>query len=364
MGLYRDDGLAVADKTPRQNDILKKKVCEVFRKVGLAITITANQNEVDFLDITINMKNETFKPFIKLNDKPEYVNKLSNHPPQILKNIPIGINKRLANISANKEIFENSTQVYSDALLQCGYEHQLSYEDFIHNNNTEKPKRRREISWFNPPFSKNVETRVGAKFLKIVDEKFPDNLRKHFNRNTVKLGYKCMPNIKNHIDRHNTSVMKTLDNNNNIRSERCNCQVSKKADCPLPGRCAVEDVVYKASVQRHDDQSVETYTGLTTSFKQRYSKHSSSFKYPAQRNKTTLSSHVWGLKDMNVPHTISWDIIARAPSFNPTTKICRLCLTEIYHIMWSKEGATLNKRDELFGYCRHRWKHLLIKPGT
>ena len=139
VGLYRDDGLAVADKTPRQNDILKKKVCEVFRKVGLAITITANQNEVDFLDITINMKNETFKPFIKLNDKPEYVNKLSNHPPQILKNIPIGINKRLANISANKEIFENSTQVYSDELLQCGYEHQLSYEDFIHNNNTEKP---------------------------------------------------------------------------------------------------------------------------------------------------------------------------------------------------------------------------------
>ena len=29
--------------------------------------------------------------------------------------------------------------------------------------------------------------------------------------------------------------------------------------------------------------------------------------------------------------------------------------------MWSKEGATLNKRDELFGYCKHRWKHLLAK---
>ena len=64
-------------------------------------------------------------------------------------------------------------------------------------------------------------------------------------------------------------------------------------------------------------------------------------------HKTKLSGHIWSLKDMNVPHTISWDIIARAPSFNPTTKFCRLCLTEIYHIMWSKEGATLNQRDEL-----------------
>ena len=176
-----------------------------------------------------------------------------------------------------------------------------------------------------------------------------------------------MPNMKNYIDRHNTNLMKTFNNNNNNNlssNERCNCQISRKANCPLPGRCTAENVVYKATVRRLDDQTEETYTGLTTSFKQRYSKHSSSFKYSAQRTKTKLSGHIWKLKDMNVPHTTTWDIIARAPPFNPTTKYCRLCLTEIYHIMWSKEGATLNQRDELFGYCRHRWKHLLIKTGT
>ena len=186
---------------------------------------------------------------VKPNDKPEYVNKLSNHPPQILKNIPIGINKRLANISANKEVFENSIQIYSNELERCDYEHKLSYENFINNNNNiEKPKRKRETSWFNPPFSKNVATKVGAKFLKIVDEKFLDQLKRYFNRNTVKLSYRCMPNIKNYIDRHNTKVMKTMDNNN-ISTERCNCQVSKKADCPLPGRCTAENVVYKATVR-------------------------------------------------------------------------------------------------------------------
>ena len=135
----------------------------------------------------------------------------------------------------------------------------------------------------------------------------------------------------------------------------------QKKDCPLPGKCTVENVVYKATVERLDDRSVETYTGVTTSFKRRYYKHSSDFRKPGNKKATKLSRHVLSLKEMGVPHNITWDIIARAPSFNPTTKICRLCIEEIYHIMWSKEGATLNKRDELFGYCKHRWKHLLTK---
>ena len=121
------------------------------------------------------------------------------------------------------------------------------------------------------------------------------------------------------------------------------------------------NMVYKASVERTDDQTVQTYTGLTTSFKRRYDKHSSDFRHPGQRTGSKLSGHIWNLKDLGAPYNVSWDIIARAPSFNPTTKICRLCLTEIYHIMWSKEGATLNKRNELFGYCKHCWKHILAK---
>ena len=202
----------MSDKTPRQNDILKKKICEVFKKINLSITISANQNEVDFLDITMNLKNNTFKTFLKPNDKPEYVNKLSNHPPEILKNIPIGINKRLVNISATKEVFENTTKIYSDELAKCGYDHKLTF-DLQNNNNKnnerkKKKSRQRKISWFNPPFSKNVSTNVGAKFLKIIDEKIPEPLRKYFNRNTIKVSYRCMPNIKNYID-HGSQLFHT-----------------------------------------------------------------------------------------------------------------------------------------------------------
>ena len=153
VGLYRDDGLAVSDKTARQNEILKKKICQVFRNLNLSITITANQKVVDFLDITMNMQNGIHKPFMKPNDKPEYVNSLSNHPPEILKNIPIGINKRLANISANREVFEAATEPYREELNKCGYNHHLNFEDFQNNNNqVRKRTRQRRITWFNPPF--------------------------------------------------------------------------------------------------------------------------------------------------------------------------------------------------------------------
>ena len=52
-GLYRDDGLAVSSKTKWQNEGLKKKICEIFRKNNLKITIEANLRNKDFLDVTL-----------------------------------------------------------------------------------------------------------------------------------------------------------------------------------------------------------------------------------------------------------------------------------------------------------------------
>ena len=101
-------------------------------------------------------------------------------------------------------------------------------------------------------------------------------------------------------------------------------------------------MVYKATVERTDDNTVETYTGLT-SFKKRYNKHTSDIRNAGQKKATKLSGHIWNLKEASIPYNLSWDIIARALSPNPTTKVCRLCLEEIYHIMWSKEGPLSTK---------------------
>ena len=361
-GLYRDDGLVISELTPRDTENAKKAICETFKSYNLSITIEANLKVVNFLDIQLDIEKGMYKPYIKPNDRPNYVHSLSNHPPGIIRNIPISINKRLSNISASKEAFDEAAKVYQADLTAKGYAHQLEYEP---NNQASSPKRNRSrrISWFNPPYSKNVKTNVGAKFLKMISKNFPPShpLNKILNKNTVKVSYRCMPNLKSHIDKHNTQL---LNQGNNQVEPSCNCQVNNRGNCPIPGRCTTPSVVYRATIRRHDNCSVDCYTGLTgDKFKTRYNKHQSDIR-TGKRTASKLAYHVCRLKDENIHHDISWDIVARAPSFNPTSKVCRLCVTEAYHIIFTPGGANLNKRDELFGFCKHKWKNLLAKEVT
>ena len=76
-------------------------------------------------------------------------------------------------------------------------------------------------------------------------------------------------------------------------------------------------------------------------------------------NPTTLSTHVWDLKNKNKDFDIKWSVIDRAKDYNPATKKCRLCLKEKFYIIFQPDGATLNLRSELFSSCRHKiWKTL------
>ena len=74
FGLYRDDGLGVSKATPRQTDLIKKKLCTIFSKNGLRITIEVNKHTVNFLDMTLDLKNGTHRPFSKPGNIPHYVN--------------------------------------------------------------------------------------------------------------------------------------------------------------------------------------------------------------------------------------------------------------------------------------------------
>ena len=110
VGLYRDDGLCTCKLSPRQTELMKKKLCKVFKDNGLTITIEANVKNVNFLDINLNLETGIHKPFMKPNDQPVYVHNLSNHPPGILQNIPHSVNRRLSVISANEDFFNTAIQ--------------------------------------------------------------------------------------------------------------------------------------------------------------------------------------------------------------------------------------------------------------
>ena len=229
-------------------------------------------------------------------------------------------------------------------------------------NKKRKNRKRQNILCFNPPFSKNVTTNIGDKFLNLLNRCFPKNhkLRKIFNRNTVKISYRCMSNTKQIIDNHNKKILKTHNNNtlDTKTDKTCNCR--RKETCPLTGNCLQSSLIYQATVIRKDNNTSETYVGLTeNSFKIRFRNHTSSFRNACNKNSTELSKHIWSLKDKNIEHTISWKILAKAKPYSPANKRCNLCLLEKYFIIRNPELCTLNKRNELVSSCRHRLKALL-----
>lgn len=358
VGLYRDDGLGISTGTPREIEGMKKDICKTFHDNELRVTIEVNKKMVNFLDVTLDLNSGQHMPYMKPNNTLQYVNTKSNHPPVVLKNIPVGINKRLSEISSNEEIFNKAVPVYQKALDGNGYNYNLYYEK--PKPETKDKSRKRNIIWYNPPYDRNVKTNIGKEFLKILDKCFPvtKKLHKIFNRNTVKISYSCMPNVKAIIEGNNRKLLSNNPGNNedHITEKKCSCP--KNAKCPLDGECLTKDIVYRAVVTCGG--TVETYVGLTaTSFKSRYANHKASFKTESKRNATELSKHIWDLKDNNLDYAIKWNILCRASHYSNSTKRCNLCIAEKFFILCKPRNATLNKRNELVSKCRHKGKFLL-----
>ena len=358
VGLYRDDGLSVVRMTNRQAEKLKQQIKRIFNDNGLNITIEANKKIVDFLDVTFNLKTGEFYPYMKPNNFPLYVHAMSNHPPSVIKNIPLSINARLSSISSNEKRFLAAKPTYEKALRDSGYSPEFKYEPKIQNN-TQKKTRKRKIIFFNPPYSKNVQTNVGAIFLKIIDKCFPkdNSLNKILNRNTVKISYKCTQNLQSIISAHNAKICKNNQNLLNQTQPECKC---KETPCVLEEGCDTQNIVYQATVTQ-ENSKIDTYVGLTsTNFSTRYKNHVSSMNNKKHSNQTKLSAFIWELKDQHIDFSISWKVIDRGKPFSPLTQDCQLCLKEKYHIIFRPENSTLNKRNELAAYCRHK-KHSLLQ---
>ena len=199
---------------------------------------------------------------------------------------------------------------------------------------------------------------MGAKFLRFIDKHFPkdDPLRKIINRNTVKVSYKCTPNVSKTISSHNSKVMKSLKD---PATRTCSCY--KNAVCPLGGFCLTDNLIYQATLTPAQAQA-ETYIGLTaTTFKVRLGNHKKSFNHERYSKETTLSQRIWELKRENIDYELSWKLIDRAKPFSPVSGLCALCNLESYYIIFKPELASINKRDEINNYCPHKLPVLLDK---
>ena len=95
---------------------IKKDFQKVFQKYDLEIVIQCNMKTVDYLDVTLDLNTGCYRPYHKPNNELSYVHIHSNHPPVILKQIPLSIQNRLSNLSSNEDIFKATIPYYKDAL--------------------------------------------------------------------------------------------------------------------------------------------------------------------------------------------------------------------------------------------------------
>jgi hypothetical protein len=355
VGLYRDDGLsAFKNMSGPRNEKVKKDIQKIFKDKGLDIIIQCNLKVVDYLDLTFNLNDGSYRPYRKPDDETSYIHVDSDHPPNIIKQVPIAIERRLSVLSSSEQIFNEAKGHYQEALGKSGHKYELKYKP---PRETERRKRSRNIIWFNPPFSKTVTTSIGKKFLSLLDKHFPRNhkFKKIFNRNTVKVSYGCMPNIAAAINAHNKAISSVKAP---LVQGGCNCTQN---ECPVDGKCLTSNVLYEATLTANiENYGEKVYKGITsTTWKDRYGNHLKSFNHEIYEKETELSKEIWRIKRKNKEFRIRWRLIKQFRPYDPLTKRCTLCLKEKIAILEHEGSNQLNKRSEIIGSCRHKQKHMM-----
>ena len=210
-----------------------------------------------------------------------------------MKQLPITIEARRSKLSLNEKVFNEPVSICQEALDKSGYNHKLTFQK-ISPNNIQRRQRKRNIIWFNPPFSKSVVTKVGKTFLRLIDKHFPlhQKLHKLFNRNNVKISYSCMPNVKSIINKHRKTVLDPPTNNSELT-----CNYINKEKCPLQAKCLTNNIMHKATLtSNQDNYQHKIYYGITeTKFKQRYANHIKSFRHEKHQSNTELSNKLWSI---------------------------------------------------------------------
>ena len=164
---------------------------------------------------------------------------------------------------------------------------------------------------FNPPFSKNVSTNVAKKFLSLINKHCSKSPHLH----------SCTENIGTFIQRQNAKIP--------IPTHNCR----KKEDCSLNGECQTTSIIYKCIVTA-PNVPTKTYIGLTEKeFKTRWNNHKQSINNKKYKNSTSLSAHVWEIKEKHgLTPTLTWSIVKHAKSYTPNSRNCSLCMQKKFEI--------------------------------
>ena len=134
----------------------------------------------------------------------------------------------------------------------------------------------------------------------LASQQTPSSIKSE-TKNTIKLSYSCMSNIKQSIANHNKAIL----SKQKIEEEKiklCNCR--NRTLYPLQDNCLQKGVVYQTTITLTNTMREEIYIGITENeFKTRYNQHTSSFRLSHKSSATSLSEHIRKLKENNTDHT-------------------------------------------------------------
>ena len=119
------------------------------------------------MGVTFNLRNGSYRPYKKPNNELKYINVLSNHPPQILKQLTRTISDRLSRNSSSELIFNESKHQYEDALSKSGFKDELRLSGFKTQQHLLSKKmisRKRKIIWFNLPHIIKMCQQISPKY--------------------------------------------------------------------------------------------------------------------------------------------------------------------------------------------------------
>ena len=112
IGLYRDDGLAnLENNSGPEAEKRKKNFEKLFKEKDftLNVIVQCNSKIINYLDITLNLNDDTYRPYRKPNKETKYIHVNSDHPPSIINEIPHTIEERGSTLSSPpKNTFQES----------------------------------------------------------------------------------------------------------------------------------------------------------------------------------------------------------------------------------------------------------------
>ena len=220
-GIYRDDSLMVLKTTGRGCTKMGERLEKLFKeKFCLKITFEANLTVVNFLDVTMSLVDGSYRPYRKDDLIPLYIHQNSNHPPHVKKQMVKMIGRRISDLSSNEQIFDQAAPIYNQALRNSGF---LENIQFSKRNEEQRRHRRRKVIFYHPPWSNQIETKIGKSFLSLLDKHFPrgSDLFNYFNRQKVKVSYSNLPNVSRAIKGINRKV---LHPETALQLKGCNCE--------------------------------------------------------------------------------------------------------------------------------------------